>query len=551
MFSGSHLRMRSRLQRGVICSCALLCAVVCAQANAQSGVDVPDATIPLTPLGYQPAPPHILLAEGYAVGGLQYVDAHHLLFSYNARTLIKRMPDDTPDVHPQNVEAVLLEVPSGKVVARTEWRLHDHAQYLWAIGEGTFLLRLGRELRLLTPLAPGNASDPEAALHGQLLMMLPGQASVIAVSPDGRILLVESDIAKHPEEAAPVVVPPAPAAPATVLTAPAGPSFSTSPAQPAPQLEPPAVEDQTTELQFMEFDLTQQAQGVVHVKSLGNIVSPHPLSMPLVRDGYIRAQENYTDDWLLIYTRLNGGDLVLGDVVSTCQPSAAFLSNRELLVETCNGNDTALIATVITLDKQELWQHPLDNGGTEPNVRTTPSSGRFAISRVLTDSTAPTGVGMMLDESLVHMQRIDVMDIKNGALVASVAAAPAERTAQNFSLSADGRHLAVLQNDVIALYDLAPLQDFPAKKVKDKDLIFVAAADNAPAPPAAPAPVATAADPNVIDVPLNVDARRTVPTLLTPDEKQSVESKRNKTIELPPPQVPPKQPKQQPPPDQP
>ena len=104
----------------------------------------------------------------------------------------------------------------------------------------------------------------------------------------------------------------------------------------------------------MEFDLTQQAQGVVHVKSLGNIVSPHPLSMPLVRDGYIRAQENYTDDWLLIYTRLNGGDLVLGDVVSTCQPSAAFLSNRELLVETCNGNDTALIATVITLDKQEL-----------------------------------------------------------------------------------------------------------------------------------------------------------------------------------------------------
>jgi len=540
MFSGLHLRTRSRLHSGIIC-CALLCIAV--QASAQSGPNLPDVTIPLTPLGYQPAPAHILLAEGYAVGGLQYVDAHHLLFSYNARTLIKRMPDDSPDAEPQNVEALLLEVPSGKVVARTQWRLHDHAQYLWPIGEGVFLLRLGRELRLLTPLAPN--TSPEAALHGQLLTVLPGQASVIGISPDGRILLLESDIAKHPAVTEPVVPPPV-----VPLPVPAGSSSYTATAAPVqPSFEPPpAIEDQTTDLQFLELDLSQQAQGVVQVKRIGHMVSPHPLAFPLIHEGYIQAQENYTDDWFLIYKHMDGSEAVLGDVVSSCQPSAAFLSNRDLLVETCNDNDTALVQTLITLDKQELWQRTLDNGGTEPNLRTTPAAGRFAVSRILTGAAAPTGVGMMLDESMELKQRIEVMDIKSGALVASVYASPAQRTAQNFSLSADGRHLAVLQNDLIALYDLAPLQDFPAKKVKDKDLIFVAAPDNAPLPPAEPPPVASsAAEINVISVPLNVDARRTPPTLLTPEEKQSVESKRNKTIDLPPPQVPPRQPKQQPP----
>jgi len=546
MFSATHLRV---LLPGAM-ACALLCGVSRAATTTQNGPNVPDATIPLAPLGYQPAPAHILLAEGYAVGSLLYVDAHHILFSYNARTLVKRMPDDSPDAEPQNVEALLLEVPSGKVVARTQWRLHDHAQYLWQIGEGAFLLRLGRELRLLTPLAPG---DPAAALNGQLLMMLPGQAAMISTAPDGRILLVESDISRHlPPAALPVIaLPPAASSPAATTPDASGttPSFATSAAVPAPA--PPLVEDHTTQLQFLEMDPAELAQGIVHVKSLGSIVAPNVLSMPLIREGYIHALENYTDDWLLVYTHLNGTPVTLGDVVSACRPSAAFLSNTEVIVETCNTNPESRMLTVITLDKKELWQHALDDSGTEPNVRTTPASGRFAVSRVLTDSAASTGPGMMLMEESVRMQRVDVMDIKNGALVASVTASPAERTGQNFSLSADGLHLAVLQNDVLALYDLAPMQDFPADPINPKNVIFEAAEDGAPAPAAPLAAMAESpsaeAKPNVVEVPLNVDARRSPPTLLTPEEKQSVESKKNKTIDLPPPQVPPKQPKQQPP----
>lgn len=504
---------------------ALACVVWCVAQRVEAQ-DVPDAVIPLTALGYQPPPAHILLTEGYAVSSLHYVDARHLLFTYNKRSLIKRLPGDSPDVNPQNVAAVLLELPSGKIVARAEWRLPDHAQYLWSIGEGTFLLRLGQELRLLTPLA---ASKPEEALHGKMLLTLPGPATMIGVSPDGRMVLAEADVSGRS---------------AAADTAAAAANTAPIDAQAPP-------EDHTTDVQFLEFDLSRQAQGIVNVNRVGHIIAPSALALPLIHDGYIHTTEIYPDDWGLVYTQLSGKDAMLGDVVSTCRPSAGFLSNSDILVETCNGNDTAVIMTVVTLGKKELWQHTLIDAGTEPNVHTTPGSGRFAISRILLNGISSPGADVPGQDD-VRRQQIDVMDIQNGALVAQVVAVPAERGAQNFSLSSDGRRLAVLQKNSIALYELAPLQDFPADKIKPSDMIFVAAPEGAPVPAAAPrAPAAvagatpSATAPAVIEVPLNVDAQRTRPTLLTPEEKRSVEGKRNKEIIIQP-ITPPPDPKKHP-----
>ncbi len=112
----------------------------------------------------------------------------------------------------------------------------------------------------------------------------------------------------------------------------------------------------------------------------------------------------------------------------------------------------------------------------------------------------------------------------------------------------------MLQGDVIAIYDLAPVQDFLAAQIKPKDLVFVGAPDGAalPVKTAAAAPVTAAAPavtpPAVIEVPLDVDAQRAPPTLLTPDEQKSVEGKKNKEImiqPIDPPPDPPKQPKEQ------
>jgi hypothetical protein len=369
------------------------------------------------------------------------------------------------------------------------------------------------------------------------MMMLPGQANMIEVSPDGRMVLVESDVTSSSTT---------PAGPAVPVQSPIGTPLGQT---------PPAVQEiHTADIQFLEFDLSGQAKGAIHVTRVAHMTSPDVLGIPLVRDGFIEAKEIYPDDWGLMFTHLGGNTVPLGDVVSTCRPRVAFLSNQELLVETCDGSDKQLLITVVTLDKKELWQHPLDSTGTEPILHTTPSGGRFALSRILTQNGGASGLSILTDDN-VRMQRIDVMDIQNGALVASVAAIPATSAAQNYSLSTDGRHLAVLQNDVIAIYDLGPLQNLPAAKIKPKDYIFVAASEGppvpaslhidaaAPVPVSAPVAVAEAAEakPQVIETPLNVDERRTPPTLFTPEEQRSVEGKKNKQITLPPPQIPPKE----------
>ncbi len=73
---------------------------------------------------------------------LHYVDDKHLLLTFVVHRLIPRMVDEPEDDQDRFVEAVLLELPNGHVLARTTWHLHDHAQYLWALGHGQFLLRV-------------------------------------------------------------------------------------------------------------------------------------------------------------------------------------------------------------------------------------------------------------------------------------------------------------------------------------------------------------------------------------------------------------------------
>ena len=84
---------------------------------------------------------------------VDFVDDTHVLVTYNARRLIRRIPNDPPYDEDRNVDALLLELPSGHVLARAEWVFHDHGQYLWNLGHGQFLLRIRDNFSLLAPLA--------------------------------------------------------------------------------------------------------------------------------------------------------------------------------------------------------------------------------------------------------------------------------------------------------------------------------------------------------------------------------------------------------------
>src|SRR5215471_10947803 len=83
----------------------------------------PAISIPLEPLGYAAASTEFMLA-GSSMLTVHFVDEQHLLLTYSVKRLMKRLPDCPPEDQDRTIAAVLLELPSGKELARTEWRLH-------------------------------------------------------------------------------------------------------------------------------------------------------------------------------------------------------------------------------------------------------------------------------------------------------------------------------------------------------------------------------------------------------------------------------------------
>src|SRR5580765_2434273 len=107
---------------------------------AQAKGPAPAAHISLQPLGFELPQTQFLLAGGTMMT-LDYVDDKHLLLTYTSRKLMKRLPECPPGDQDRNIDAVLIELPSGKPLARTSWRVHDRSRYLWNLGHGRFLLR--------------------------------------------------------------------------------------------------------------------------------------------------------------------------------------------------------------------------------------------------------------------------------------------------------------------------------------------------------------------------------------------------------------------------
>ena len=67
---------------------------------------------------------------------LDFVDAHHLLFTFHQSRLLQREPNPGRTEDDQVIRAVILDIPDGTVQESTEWRMHDRARLFMATGRG-------------------------------------------------------------------------------------------------------------------------------------------------------------------------------------------------------------------------------------------------------------------------------------------------------------------------------------------------------------------------------------------------------------------------------
>ena len=423
----------------------------------------PATRIPLEEMGFLPMPPQFLLA-GSSMLTLHFVDDKHLLLTFTSRRLLTRLPNDPPEDRDRNVDAVLIEVPTGHVLARTGWRLHDHGQYLWSLGHGRFLLRIRETLTTFAPLANLPAGQP---FRERPFITTDRRIAGILFSPDSDLLIIET-LARQP-------TPPSDSA---MTASPFRSVFGGNPAQ--GQSSPDSQQENGANAVQVDFFRVSMPAGndEVRVRPAGESHARVPGRIPTTAAGYIAILDQGRDHWAFDFNSYSGKVSELSPFDSSCRPSPLFVTRSEFIAFGCHGGRAAQTLGAFNLRGEEMWEQNFLDSYVAPSAVFAPASGRFALSRLITRGSIPD-MDLPLPE-FFGPQSIVVYQIDSGKQLLRVESLPVQRAGQNFSLSPDGLSFAVLHTGEIDIYSLPPLTPKDQAAVKEAQAM---------APPETDAPV--------------------------------------------------------------
>jgi VWFA-related protein len=373
------------------------------QATASSRID-------LAAIGFHEPSRMDRTLERQPSESLNFVDANHLLLTFNRKALMKRLPECTPDHEDRLMHAVILELPGGNVVKEADWFLHDRRRYLWPMGPGKFLLRRWNNLYVV-----------DSSLSERLLLHSPKNLLWVSVTPDGSQIILETENDKKP----------------------ASNSKSSSKSQPKYVVK------------FVDVK-TLTPQRTLLFNNLTNLDGTSSGYADVIRKG---------DIWLLRFGPTITKRRNLARVRSQTVPVVMYPTENSLLIGRCATAGCNYGVTAFTLTGHRLWRQHWRGLRSYPEIIRSDDNSRFSVSslRVEPDSTPPLEDSpddpfqIPVSERDVFRQEIQVFDTASGNSVLSVRVSPAVVTGQNVSLSPDGSRLALLRSSKLELFDLPPL----------------------------------------------------------------------------------------------
>jgi hypothetical protein len=324
----------------------------------------------------------------------------------------------------------LLELPTGKILARTSWHLHDHAQYLWNLGHGHFLLRVRDTLTTFAPLA--NLSTGHPFDQSPFLISAERRLAALILSPDSDLLIIETVKRTTAEEQ------------------PKTPLFGPTP--PAPKLE----EKDPVQVNFYRLRSDEKG-GPIRPVYAGAVAIPHGGDIPATVAGYLAVVEQGHQHWAFDFHSYSGKVAELSPFDSTCSPAPLFVSHSEFIAFGCRGGPTMQQIGGFNMRGEEMWEQGLFGDFIAPSMAYAPAGGRFALSRIMLRNSAIPD--QMISNDEVSSQTVVVYQTGTGKQLIHADCAPVERAGQNFTLSPDGLALALVHTDAIEIYNLPPLSD--------------------------------------------------------------------------------------------
>ena len=392
------------------------------RAGAAAARDEGPVRIPLEAMGYQTIAPEFLLS-GSSMMTVNFVDNEHLLITFGLRRLMMRELDPPPDDDDRTIGAYLVELPSGKVLARAEWRLHDRLQYLWSLGHGRFLLRVRDRLTVIAPMQAGNADDP---LREQPLLRLDRHIVAVLVSSNGDLLTVETTKRATGEGEVGEI------------------SLGDAHGQ-----DPAPVQ--------MNFYRLVSAGDDLAASPAGAIRTQNAVSLPLTAAGFLDVIEGGKGRWLFNFDEHAGKVDELAEWDTNCYPRPTFIGHSQFVAFGCHAAKDLRDLAGFNLKGEQMWQLSFYDNYVSPTFAFAPEGGRFALGRTIV--AGDVDASFPLTASVVTAQEVRVYQSYDGRQLFRIDCSPIERAGQNFDLSGDGMRLAVVRE---ALIHHAATRDDPA-----------------------------------------------------------------------------------------
>jgi hypothetical protein len=367
-------------------------------------------------MGYQPLLPD-LLSSGASVLTVNFADDSHLLVTFALRRLMKREANDPPNDDDRTIGAFLVELPSGKVVAKTEWRVHDRGQYLWPIGHGRFLLRVHDQLKMLQPMA---AATPEETFHEFPFLSVDRRMVAILLSAEDDLLTIETTERPHPGEDV------------------AQPHFG-----------PDGVQIQTAPVQLNFYRLTESGPPAnkLVVVSAGVLLSKVAIALPVTTSGFLDVLEGGRDRWLFNFDSHAGKVSELAEFSTTCYPRTTFVSRSEFIAFGCRGGTDKQDIAGFNLNGDAMWQQNFFDIQIAPTFAFAPEAGRFALGRTIVSGTGD--IADLASVAQATSQEVRVYQTYSGKVLLRTDCTPVVRAGQNYALSPDGLKLALFREITI------------------------------------------------------------------------------------------------------
>jgi hypothetical protein len=421
---------------------------VCVSASAKPKPG-PEARLMLDDLGF-PGISANILSQGGSMLTVHFADDTHLLLTYSLRGLLSRIPGDRPGDEDRMVAALLVDIPSGKIIARTEWRLHDHGHYLWNLGHGRFLLRVQDSLSTFAPV-PNLAAG--RTFERTTFPQVGGNIDAVIVSSDNQLVTVEtSRLLPHNDE---------PAEAQTVADA-SRPHFAADahadrPPMPLLPVATPKPSGPAVTFHFFRISGEGTAEAPLKAERVGVVGANSTAALPVFSDGYLVPLGQSHTQWSVAFHPFVGKDIPLAPLDTSCAPNMYRISPSQFVSINCRGIAGNVILAAYDLAKHEMWEEPFPASTLAPGYAVAPAVGRFAISRI--DAVDPANVAptLGLPATTPSTQEVRVYQTQTGDLLLKIDATPVMRTLENFDLAPNGLRAAVIRDGAIEIHRLSPL----------------------------------------------------------------------------------------------